>query len=87
MYILKYFSVKKAFKMYPKCIQMYPNVSKMYPNVSKMYPNVSKIFQCKYCDKIFKYSQGLSKHIKYTCKKNNDEDIKELVRLLNEQNK
>ena len=27
------------------------------------------------------------RHIKYTCKKNNDEDIKELVRLLNEQTK
>ena len=27
------------------------------------------------------------KHIKYTCKKNKDEDMKELVRLLNEQNK
>ena len=27
------------------------------------------------------------RHIKYSCKKNNDEDLKELVRLLNEQNK
>lgn len=61
------------------------DVSKMYPNVSTMYPNVSKKgFKCKYCDKEFKYSQGLSKHIKYRCKKNDDEDIKELVRLLNE---
>ena len=83
-------------------LKMYPNVSKMYPNVSKMYPNVSKCIQneqsdekiierkrfiCKYCNKSFKYSQGLSKHIKYTCKKNDDEDLKELVRLLNEQNK
>ena len=79
---------------------MYPNVKSMYPkciqNVSKMYPNVSKKsiksiisekrFICKYCEKEFKYSQGLSKHIKYSCKKNKDEDIKELVRLLNEQN-
>ena len=71
-----------------KCIQ---NVSKMYPNVSTMYPNVSKNqtpciekrFVCKYCNKSYKYSQGLSKHVKYTCKKNKDEDLKELVRLLN----
>lgn len=67
------------------------NVSKMYPNVSLMYPNVSKTkttgFPCKYCGKVFKYHTGVSKHIKYACKQNKDEDIKELVRLLNEQNK
>ena len=45
-----------------------------------------KIFCCKYCDKRFTTKQAMYKHIKYTCKKNNDEDIKELVRLLNEQN-
>ena len=44
-------------------------------------------YQCKYCNKSFKFAQGLSKHIKYRCKKNHDEDMKELVRLLNEQNK
>ena len=67
------------------------NVSKMYPNVSTMYPNVSilekkneKRFICKYCNKAYKYSQGLSKHIKYTCKNNKDEDLKELVKLMNE---
>ena len=64
------------------------NVSKMYPNVSFSYPNVSKKgYPCKYCGKIFKYHTGVSKHIKYACKQNKDEDIKELVRLLNEQNK
>ncbi len=76
-------------KKHLECIQMYP---KMYPNVSPMYPNVStenelsseKKFECKYCGKAYKYSQGLSKHIKYTCKKNEDEDLKELVKLMNE---
>ena len=82
-HIITHYKKHLGTKKHLKCIQ---NVSQMYPNVSKMYPNVSKIFQCKYCDKVFKYSQGLSKHIKYTCKKNKDEDIKELVRLLNEQN-
>ena len=75
-------------KKHEQCIQ---NVSKMYPNVSTMYPNVSKEdsnnFTCKYCGKAYKYSQGLSKHIKYTCKKNKDEDLRELVKLLNERMK
>lgn len=42
-------------------------------------------FQCKYCQKYFKFKQSMYKHIKYTCKKNDDEDFKELARLLNEQ--
>ena len=41
---------------------------------------------CKYCQKEFKHRSGMSKHIKYVCKKNEDEDLKELIRLLNEQN-
>lgn len=41
---------------------------------------------CKYCTKEFKFKQGLSKHIKYHCKKSEDEDLLELVMLLNEQN-
>lgn len=40
-------------------------------------------FNCKYCDKPFKHMQSMYYHIKYTCKKNNDEDLKELVRLMN----
>jgi hypothetical protein len=43
--------------------------------------------KCKYCNKTFKFASGLSRHIKYTCVKNKDEDLKELARLLNEQNK
>ena len=47
----------------------------------------SQNFQCKYCDKCFKFKQGMYRHIKYTCKKNTDEDFKELARLLNEKDK
>ena len=43
-----------------------------------------KTFECKYCDKAFKHQSSLSKHIKYSCKHNKDEDLKELARLLNE---
>jgi hypothetical protein len=43
-------------------------------------PNV---FTCKYCDKCFSFRQSMNRHIKYTCTKNKDEDLKELVRLMN----
>ena len=43
-----------------------------------------KMYECKYCDKVFKHQSSLSKHIKYSCKHNKDEDLKELARLLNE---
>ena len=43
--------------------------------------------RCKYCDKAFKFKQGMYRHIKYTCKKNKDEDFQELARLLNVQSK
>ena len=44
-----------------------------------------KPFTCKYCSQKYKYKQSLSKHVKYSCTKNKDEDLKELVRLLNDQ--
>ena len=44
-----------------------------------------KPFTCKYCSQKYKYKQSLSKHVKYSCTKNKDEDLKELVRLLNNQ--
>ena len=36
--------------------------------------------------KRFTTKQSMYRHIKYTCKKNQDEDLRELVRLLNEKN-
>jgi len=49
--------------------------------------NNTHLFKCKYCDKNFKFKQSMYKHIKYTCKKNKDEDFQELARLLNEKEK
>ena len=63
---------------------MYPNVSKCIQNVSILEETKQNKFICKYCNKAYKYSQGLSKHIKYTCKKNKDEDLQELVKLMNQ---
>jgi len=40
-------------------------------------------YSCKYCEKKYKHKQSLNKHIKYSCTKSNDEDMKELVRLMN----
>ena len=75
-------------KKHKNVIQSYPKLSKCYPNVIQSYPNnelvSEKQHRCKYCDKTYKYRSGLSKHIKYTCQKNKDEDFQELARLLNE---
>jgi hypothetical protein len=53
---------------------------------NEIHPNSSKNIICKYCQKSFKFKQGLYRHIKFTCKKSKDEDLKELARLLNEKN-
>lgn len=44
---------------------------------------VKEGFFCKYCDKSFSFKQSMYRHIKYSCTKNKDEDLKELVRLMN----
>ena len=41
-------------------------------------------FNCIYCQKEFSRKSSMDRHIKYSCKNSNDEDMKELVRLLNE---
>ena len=64
--------------------QSYPNVTPKLSLVTPMLPLETKI-SCKYCNSEFKYRSGLSRHIKYTCKKNEDEDLQELVKLMNEQ--
>lgn len=68
-----------------------PNAPKLSQNPPKTKPKLSPKehepdpFFCKYCGQTFKHPQSVSKHIKYSCKKNADEDLKELVRLLNVQ--
>ena len=42
-------------------------------------------FSCKYCSQIFNHRSSIYKHIRYSCTKNKDEDMKELVRLMNMQ--
>ena len=42
------------------------------------------LFCCVYCKKEFTRKSSMKRHIKYTCTQSNDEDMKELVRLLNE---
>ena len=56
------------------------------PKSPLSHPKVTPNFQfvCEYCKQEFKYKQGMYRHIKYTCKKNKDEDLKELVKLMNE---
>lgn len=76
----KHLKTKKHRNLSPFC---HPNVSNLYPT-SDDKKSPLHVFRCKYCDKSFKYRQGLSKHVKYTCTKNKDEDLKELARLLNE---
>ena len=57
------------------------------PKSPFLHEKTSQQFTCKYCNKVFKYKQGMYRHIKYTCKKNKDEDFQELARLLNEKEK
>lgn len=55
----------------------------MHPETTPVAEKVADLFPCKYCDQKFVFKQSMYRHIKYSCKKNKDEDMKELVRLLN----
>ena len=43
---------------------------------------VSTEFMCKYCDQKFSFRQSMNRHIKYTCAKNKDEDLKKLIQKM-----
>jgi hypothetical protein len=47
------------------------------------YDTKTSDISCKYCYKTFTHKNSMYRHIKYTCKKSKDEDLKELVRLMN----
>jgi hypothetical protein len=57
--------------------------SEVIPESSPVTKKVATDFTCKYCEQKFKFKQSMYRHIKYTCTKNKDEDLKELVRLMN----
>jgi hypothetical protein len=42
---------------------------------SKPKVSIDVTYDCKYCGKSFKHKQSVSKHIKYSCPKNKDEDL------------
>ena len=75
---------KMLSQSYPNVTPKLPFVTPKLPFVTPMLPLENKLY-CKYCNQKFKYRSGLSRHIKYTCKKSKDEDLKELVKLMNEQ--
>jgi len=66
-------SVKKVSKVNPKSTE-----SHLLGN-----PKSTSEYFCKYCEQPFKFKQSMYRHIKYSCTKNKDEDLKELVRLMN----
>ena len=79
---------QKAIKSHPKTTPKSPlSHPKTTPKTPFLDEKKSLGFSCKYCNQNFKYKQGMYRHIKYTCKKNKDEDFKELARLLNEKDK
>ena len=87
----KHLKTKKhleAMKSHPKTTPKSPSGHpKVTPNPPFSDKEKGIEYPCKYCNQTFKYKQGMYRHIKYTCKKNKDEDFKELARLLNEKDK
>ena len=55
----------------------------MHPETTPVAEEIPDMFSCKYCDQKFVFKQSMYRHIKYSCKKNTDEDMKELARLMN----
>ena len=53
-------------QIYPylsKFIQIYPNLSKNIDNVKNVPVNPKNRYKCKFCNKIYKFQSGISKHI------------------------
>ena len=82
----KHLKTKKHLKISQKLALVSQKLAKNARNKGVSINDTNQKLSCDYCNKIFKHKSSLSKHVKYACKKNKDEDLKELVRLLNEQN-
>jgi len=77
---------QKVTQSYPKCYPKLPLQTKKNELAKSEAYSVKPVKHiCKYCGKEYKHRPGLSRHIKYSCQKNEDEDLKELVKLMNEQ--
>jgi len=84
-HIIQKYKQTAAFKCDVKKVstelaEVSPKLAEVSPELAEASP---KGIFCKYCDKEYKHKSSLSKHIKYSCTKNKDEDLKELVRLMN----
>jgi hypothetical protein len=77
--------IKSNYTKHLKTVKHIKKQELFKKNSRKTYGNsgITHEFSCKYCGKPFKHMQSMYHHIKYTCKKNKDEDLKELVRLMN----
>ena len=53
-------------------------------NVAPVVVLPKKTYPCKHCDKVFKHSSSLYRHIKSSCQKNKDVNISELFQLITE---
>ena len=81
-----YKHIRLAEKVIPKSTQSLPvEVQKSTQSLPIVAEEKAHDFTCKYCEQKFKFKQSMYRHIKYSCKKNKDEDLKELVRLMNVQ--
>lgn len=77
----------KKHKKNTKNIALFSNHIALNSSNIAFYSASKPLYQCKYCDKVLQHQSSLSRHIKYSCKKNKDEDLKELARLFNEKEK
>ena len=93
-YVKHLSSNKHIIHKYKQTAAFKCDVTKALPELAEVSPKLAEVSQklvevspkgifCKYCEKEYKHKSSLSKHIKYSCTKNKDEDLKELVRLMN----
>ena len=86
-YVKHLSSNKHIIHKYKQTAAFKCDVTKASPGLAEVSQKLAEVSPkgifCKYCQKEYKHKSSLSKHIKYTCTKNKDEDLKELVRLLN----